>query len=120
MSWGRASSALAKGRAAALDHAGAEIALDPFQFGGWGDLEEGGLELQPMGPVVQPDARRLDELASTEGCCSTHHGDQVALTTHLDPQHTEAVVGVVEGYPLETRPASASRSTGGTVFIMTG
>ena len=44
-------------RADALDHAGAEIALDAFQRGRRGGLEEGGLELQPMGAVVHPDAR---------------------------------------------------------------
>ena len=36
-------------RADAPDHAGAEIALDAFQRGRRGRLEEGGLELQPMG-----------------------------------------------------------------------
>ena len=31
----------------------------------------------------------------------TDHRDQVALTAHLDPQHAKAVVGVVEGHPLD-------------------
>jgi hypothetical protein len=34
-------------QADAFDHAGIEIALDTFQRGRWGSLEEGGLELQP-------------------------------------------------------------------------
>ena len=88
-------------RADALDHAGAEIALDAFQRGGRGGLEEGRLELQPMGTVVQPNARGLDELAGADGCRGTDHRDQIALTTHLDPQHAKAVVGVVEGHPLD-------------------
>ena len=45
-------------RADALDHAGAEIALDALQRGRRGGLEEGGLELQAVGAVVDPDAAR--------------------------------------------------------------
>ena len=47
----------------------------------WGGVEEGSLELQPMGTVVQPNARSLDELAGTDGCYGTDHRDQIALTT---------------------------------------
>ena len=43
-------------RADALDHAGAEIALDALERGRRGGLEEGGLELEPVGPVVDPGA----------------------------------------------------------------
>ena len=35
-----------------------------------------------------------------EAACADH-GDQVALPAHLDPQHAEAVLGVVEGDPFD-------------------
>ena len=87
-------------RADALDHAGAEIALDALQRGRRGGLEEGGLELQPVRAVVDPDARGLDELAGADRCCGADHGHQITLATRLDPQHAKAVLGVVEGHPL--------------------
>ena len=43
-------------RADAADHAGAEVLLDALQRGRRGRLQEGGLELQAMGAVVDPDA----------------------------------------------------------------
>ena len=87
-------------RADALDHAGAEIALDAFQRGRRGGPEEGGLELQPVGAVVHPDARGLDELAGADAGGGADHRHQVALAARLDPQHAKAVLGVVEGHPL--------------------
>ena len=44
-------------RADAADHAGAEILLDALQRGRRGRLQEGGLELQAVGAVVDPGAR---------------------------------------------------------------
>jgi hypothetical protein len=40
----------------ALDHAGAEIALDALEGGRRGGREKGGLELEPVGAVVDPGA----------------------------------------------------------------
>ena len=88
-------------RADALDHAGAEIALDALQRGRRGGLEEGGLELQPVRAVVDPDARGLDELAGADRGGGADHGHQVTLATRLDPQHAKAVVGIVVGHPLD-------------------
>ena len=88
-------------RADALDHAGAEIALDALERGRRGGLQEGGLELQPVRAVVDPGARGLDELAGADRGRGADHGHQVALAAHLDPQHAEAVLGVVEGHPLD-------------------
>ena len=34
-------------------------------------------------------------------CRGTDHRDQIALTAHLDPQHAEAAVGIVERHPLD-------------------
>ena len=31
----------------------------------------------------------------------THSGDEIALAPGLDAQHAEAVLGVVEGHPLD-------------------
>jgi hypothetical protein len=53
-----------------------------------------------MRAVVHPGAAGLDELAGTNGSRSTHHGHQLALAADLDPEHAEAVLGVVEGDPL--------------------
>ena len=88
-------------RADALDHAGAEIALDALQRGRRCSLEEGGLELQPVRAVVDPDARGLDELAGADRGGGADHGHQVTLAARLDPQHAKAVLGVVVGHPLD-------------------
>ena len=39
------------------------------------------------------------------------HGDQVALAARLDPQHAEAVLGVVEGDPLDQAGQGLGRRT---------
>jgi hypothetical protein len=88
-------------RADALDQAGGEVLLDALQRGRRGGAEEGGLELDPMGAVVDPGSRGLDELAGADRGRSAHDGDQLALAAHLDPEHAEAVLGVVVGDPLD-------------------
>ena len=88
-------------RADALDHAGAEILLDALERGRRGGAQEGGLELQAVGAVVDPGAAGLDELAGADRGGGADHGDQLALAADLDPQHAEAVLGVVEGDPLD-------------------
>ena len=64
-------------------------------------MQEGGLELQAVGAVVDPGAGGLDELAGADRGGSADHGDQIALAANLDPQHAEAGLGVVEGHPLD-------------------
>ena len=85
----------------ALDHAGAEIAFDALERGRRGGLEEGGLELEPVGPVVDPGAAGLDELAGADRGRGADHGHQLPLAADLDPQHAEAGLGAVEGDPLD-------------------
>ena len=43
----------------------------------------------------------LDELAGADRGRGADHGHQLALAAHLDPQHAEAVLGIVEGDPLD-------------------
>ena len=86
-------------RADAADHARAEIFLDPLQRGGRARLEEGGPELQAMGTVVDPRAAHLYPLAGRDRGGVPDHGDQVALTAHLDPEDAETVLGIVERHP---------------------
>ena len=40
------------------------------------------------------------------------HRDQVALAAHLDPQHAEAVLGVVERHPLDQAADLLGRDPG--------
>ena len=54
-----------------------------------------------MGAFVDPGARRLDELAGTDRGCMANYRDQVTLAPRLDAQDAEAVVGIVEGDPLD-------------------
>ena len=89
------------GRADAADHAGAEILLDALQRRGRAGLQERGPELQPVLAVVGPGAGDLDELAGRDQGGVAHHRHEVALAAGLDAQHAEAVVGVVEGDPLD-------------------
>ena len=88
-------------RADAADHARAEILLDALQRGRRARFQEGGLELQAMGAVVDPAAAHLHPLAGCDRGGVPDDGDQVALATCLDPQHAEAAVGVVERHPLD-------------------
>jgi hypothetical protein len=61
----------------------------------------GRIELQPMVAVVDPDARRADELARADDGGVAGDDHEVALPPRLDPQDTEAVFGVVVGDTLE-------------------
>ena len=54
-----------------------------------------------MGPIVDPPAARLDELAGADRCRMADDGDQIALAARLHPQDAEAAVLVVEGDPLD-------------------
>ena len=92
----------------ALDHAGAQVSPDALERGRRGSAQKGGLELVPVGPVVDPRVGGLDELAGADRGCSTEHGDQIALAADLDPQHAEATVRVVKGHPLDQASDSLS------------
>ena len=80
----------------AADHAGAEIFLDALDRRRCRRLEERGSELDAMRAVVDPAAARLDELAGRDHRGMAEDGDQIALAAGFDPQHAEAVLGVVE------------------------
>ena len=73
----------------------------PSSVVGGAALQEGGLELQPVGAVVDPGAAGLDELAGADRGRGADHGHQLPLPADLDPQHAEAGLGVVEGDPLD-------------------
>jgi hypothetical protein len=84
----------------AADHARAEIFLDALDRRRGGGLEERSFELDAVGTIVDPDSTRLDELTGRDHRGVAEDGDQVALAAGFDTQHAEAVLGVVEGYPL--------------------
>ena len=98
-------------RADAADHAGAEVLLDALQRGGRGRLQEGGLELQSVGAVVDPDARAADDLAGRDQGGMADHRDRVALAADLYPQYAEASVGIVEGDPFHEASQRLGRRT---------
>jgi len=48
-------------------------------------------------PIVDPAAARLNEFAGRDHRGMAENRDQVALASGLDPQHAEAVLGIVKG-----------------------
>ena len=60
-------------------------------------LEERGSELDAVRAGVDPGPARLDELAGGDHRRMPDEGDEIALAAGFDPQHAEAVVGVVKG-----------------------
>jgi len=82
-------------------HSGAEILLDPLDCGRRRSLEEGRSELDAVGAVVDPGSARLDELAGRDHRRVPDNGDQITLTSRLDAQHAEAVLGIVECHPVD-------------------
>ena len=80
-------------------HPEAEVLLDALKGAGRHDLELIGLELEPVGAVVVPDADALDILAGGNGGRGADDGDQFPLPLDLDPQDTEAGLLTVEGHP---------------------
>jgi hypothetical protein len=92
---------LAVDRPDPADHARAEILLNALERRGWCRTQKARLELEPVGAVVYPCARRLDELAGADRRRVSNDSDQVALASRLDTQDTEAVVGIVERDPLD-------------------
>ena len=88
-------------RADALDHARGEVLLDALGGGRRCRAQKIGAELHAVGPIVDPAAARLDELAGADRRGMADDSDQIALAAGLHPQHAEAAVFVVEGDPLD-------------------
>ena len=47
--------------------------------------------------VIGPGPARLNELAGRDHRGMADEGDEIALTASFNPQHAEAVLGVMEG-----------------------
>ena len=88
-------------RADAADHAGGEILLDALDRAWCRGAHEARLELLAMGAVVDPFARRSDPLTGRDRGSVANNGHEVAVAARLYPQHAEAVLGIVEGDPLD-------------------
>jgi hypothetical protein len=58
-------------------------------------------KLDAVGAVVDPGSARLDELAGRDHRGMANDGDEIALAAGFDAQNAEAVVGVVEGHPVD-------------------
>jgi hypothetical protein len=80
----------------AADHARAKIFLDALDRGRCRSLEKRGLELDPVGAVVDPASARLDELAGRDHRGMANKGYEIALAAGFNTQHAEAILGVVE------------------------
>ena len=85
----------------AADHAGAEIFLDPLDRTRRRRLEKPRLELLAVRAVVGPFARRGDPLAGGDDGGMADDGHQIAMAARLRPENAEAVLGVMEGHPLD-------------------
>ena len=88
-------------RADATDHAGAEIFLDAVDRCRRRGLQKPGLELLAMGAVVDPFAGRGDPFAGGDRCRVTDDRHLIAVSARLCPENAKAVLGVVEGDPLD-------------------
>ena len=64
-------------------------------------LEKPRPELLTLGAIVDPSARCSDSLAGGDGGGVAHDGHQIAVSARLRPEHAVAVLGVVEGDPLD-------------------
>ncbi len=74
-----------------------------------------------MGAVVDPVAGRRDPLAGRDRGGMADQGDQLALTTGLDPQDAKAVIGVLVGDALDGpawRKANAVHVSLGQLKVM--
>ena len=93
---------------------------DTFQLprpSGRRGLEEPGLELLSMSPVVKPIARCSDPLASGYSGGVTNHSDKFAVATGLHPDDTKAILRVVIGDALE-RGKTLRRCSNGLMRAM--
>ena len=83
----------------ALDHAGAQVALDALQRCGWHHLQEGGVELETMLSIVVPFAAGVDVFAGLDRGRRADERHQIALPARLDAQDAESGLRAVEGDP---------------------
>jgi hypothetical protein len=84
-----------------FDHPRTEILFHAFEGTGWDDAEGLRLELQAVGPIVDPDALALNILARGDGRCRADDGNQVAVATDLDPEDTEARLLTMKRHTLD-------------------
>ena len=85
----------------APDHAGAEVFLDALGGRRRRRLEKVRLELQPVGPVRDPDADRVDEFARRDRRRVADDRDKIALAPRLHFEDDESAVLIVERHPLD-------------------
>jgi hypothetical protein len=76
------------------------MAADALDGRGWYDLQEACAELEAVLAVLLPLPAGLDVLARMHLGRRPEHGDEVSMTTHLDPQHAEPRLRAVEGHAL--------------------
>src|SRR5205823_170648 len=89
-----------KVRPDAFDHPRAEILFDAFQRTRWDDPERLRLKLQPVRPIVHPDALPLNVLARGDRRRHADDSDQIAVTTDLDPEDADAGLFSMERHTL--------------------
>ena len=73
----------------------------PSSVVGGAALRKAALNCSPWVRSLTQMPAGLDELAGADRGRGADHGHQIALAADLDPQHAEAVLGVVEGHPLD-------------------
>ena len=88
-------------RSNTFDHPRAEILFDAFEGTRRDDAERLRLKLQPVRPIVHPDALPLNVLAWGNGRCSAYNGDQVAVPTDFDPEDAEAGLFTMERHAFD-------------------
>ena len=93
--------ALGEVRPDALQQPRGQILLEPFGRRRRRRPHPGGLELQAMGAVADPDAARLDRLARGDGGHPADDGREVGHAGCTDAQNREAALLVVVGDPLD-------------------
>ena len=90
----------------AADHAGGEILLDALEGTRCRGAHEARLELLAMGVVIDPFTGSGDPLTGGDRGGMADNGDEIPMPARLDPQHAEAVLGIVVGDPLDDRQRS--------------
>jgi hypothetical protein len=79
-----------------FDHPGTQILLDAFEGTGWDNAEMLGLELQAMGPIVDPPASAFDVFTRGDRRCCADDRDEVFVATDFDPEDAKARLLAVE------------------------
>ena len=83
-------------RADTTDHPGTEVLLDALGRRWRRGAQEAGLELLPVGAVVDPLAACCDPFAGGDARGVPNDGYQVTVAARLDAKNAEAVFGIVE------------------------